>query len=123
MNRPIKFRAWDERYSKILQWGEIIAGFMTSRDPSVGTLPFVTEFFGNESPFILMQFTGLHDKNGQEIYEGDILSWGGPGGENKIIEFKDGAFGTKDEFLAGLYLEASVIVGNIYEHPELISAL
>lgn len=71
------------------------------------------------------QFTGLRDKNGKEIYEGDILAWG----EDEIItiELKDGSFGFNDnsEYKGGFGLldgvnNYSKVIGNIYENPELI---
>jgi len=72
----------------------------------------------------LMQYTGLKDKNGKEIYEGDIVnSWyeeyntGGIGSEFKkhIVEFKMGAFTN----CINTYKPIEVI-GNIYENPELL---
>lgn len=71
--------------------------------------------------FELMQFTGLKDKNGKEIYEGDILEyverdW------NKLkdltvrcdVVFEDGAF------KPSIDPENSEVIGNIYENPELL---
>lgn len=75
---------------------------------------------------ILMQYTGLKDKNGKEIYEGDILSTGNLESGHRIVEvyFKDGCFYTKDESfkkwrVAGW--RTTEIIGNIYENPELLN--
>lgn len=72
----------------------------------------------------ISQFTGLHDKNGKEIYEGDILE--DTLGRKKLVEYY------KDCFWLNASLEgaewclrqvnsSSKIIGNIYENPELIS--
>lgn len=82
------------------------------------------------------QFTGLSDKNGKEIYEGDILVWGENGCKScpLVVMFKHGAFGYKyigDWFhsFAGNTnftfnpLNTDVrfeIIGNIHDNPELM---
>lgn len=112
MKREIKFRAWDSE-DKAMWWFDISE---------------VWQFENSLYRFEIMQFTGLHDKNGKEIYEGDIL-------ENTVnlrgsIEFHDGKFiwryrnKRNVEFLATLdygLLKNKAIVGNIYENPELIN--
>ena len=60
MNREIKFRAWDEN-----QQAMAYQGF-----PDLET---IQSFFFHYGDKTLMQFTGLTDKNGKEIYEGDLL--------------------------------------------------
>ena len=80
----------------------------------------------------LMQYTGLKDKNGKEIYEGDILSIKIYSGDKVIVEgktvveFKDGCFGViwgHDKAFLSLnsFFKAKFeVIGNIYENPELL---
>ncbi|WP_204123297.1 YopX family protein [Lacticaseibacillus mingshuiensis] len=74
MMREIKFRAWDSQNKKMLKVAgvEIISG---RGIVSVGTLLHDEVVYGkvNGSNLSLNQFTGIHDKNGREIYECDIV--------------------------------------------------
>jgi len=72
----------------------------------------------------IVQSTGIKDKNGKEIYEGDILK--GVGGQGEVI-FYDGAFMGQyedEDFVLNL-LETRdrklEIIGNIYENPDLLT--
>ena len=72
-----------------------------------------------------MQFTGLLDKNGKEIYEGDILKSTYLGGNIERIIWENGGFkvlwGKNSwERLYGDFVKNSEIIGNIYENPELL---
>jgi len=118
--RTIKFRAWDKERKEML----IGAGYST------GQLNNVTL---NELEFpedkVFMQFTGLLDKNGKEIYEGDVVAGiegiGRKG--NAVISFKEGVFGIDGmNFPEGASeynwtIEEAEIIGNIYQNPELIN--
>ena len=79
------------------------------------------------------QYTGLRDKNGREIYEGDIVHLSSDDGVDykALIVFKDGGFcaidGSENDYSVRRYglsrydLKVEVI-GNIYENPELLEA-
>lgn len=64
MNREIKFRAWDKEFKRMISWDNLA-------DFSPATFEQMCR--NHYERFQLMQFTGLKDKNGKEIYEGDIL--------------------------------------------------
>ena len=112
--REIKFRAWDKKQENM-----IYEGLSIELDGSISV-----HITGTSSLLILMQYTGLKDKNGKEIYEGDILKIHGSidfRGRNVSVEFCMGAF--RDSYYKwNLFAKSHEfeIIGNIYENPELI---
>lgn len=79
--------------------------------------------------FEIMQYTGLKDKNGKEIYEGDIVSGGMYNGTlcyGRVV-FDDGMYFAKpiprftEGFEFPLLFKNMEVIGNIYENPELLS--
>ena len=126
--RDIKFRFWNEKESKMFTLEEML-NLHDVYCPQCGLyLPPVLDFNLEEFLSKGMQFTSLADKNGKEIYEGDILKR--PDSEtNYIAVFNGGCFCIQDSenkhhnltLLDGIsiFLE---ITGNIYENPELLEA-
>ncbi len=115
--REIKFRAWWKHLKCMRYFDNPEIVFDGSRwgmfFPSVEKNVFLGEAD-------VMQFTGLRDKNGKEIYEGDILE-----GYGKVVFHKEylGFFVESDEFECHwkpLYdVVFPEIIGNIHENPEL----
>ena len=122
--REIKFRAWD------LQRKRLVTNPSIDYSEEVGFTNMYDEQDRQVEDWKLMQFTGLKDKNGKEIYEGDIMSWNEKelmkSGKEKItgiiIYWTDGftiETETVNYSLHGRYNSIEVI-GNIYEHKHLL---
>jgi hypothetical protein len=119
--REIKFRAWDGTENRFYPWTDDLFVSCSGKifevdydDIEEGT---PIECF---SCFEIEQFTGLHDKNGKEIYEGDIVR--GPGFGAVSVYFDGGRFCLYflgDEYW-NEYADKIEIVGNIHENPELL---
>jgi len=107
--REIKFRAWDKKREEMLHY----EGIFNTPD-----IRFDTS--------ILMQYTGLHDEKGKEIYEGDILR--DEQGEGFVVWCEgDAMWGVeKNEdwvypFSCNVYRNTHEIIGNIYENKDLLN--
>ena len=135
MEREIKFRAWDTTSKpQMIIWDKL----------QEFTCKYV---FLNCREVTLMQYTGLKDKNGKEIYEGDILADAGRTGydlknfigyevfyhDNDHCEFHIGfqmnrhhffgAFCGTEDFrnFKPITVSKMEVIGNIYENPELLT--
>ena len=120
MQRTIKFRAWDKRNKKMLYDGIILAMSDCSRHSTYygykGRIPDLID---------LMQFTGLHDRNGKEIWEGDRLKYLPTGVVYEVewdaTDVRFSVCAQNDDFLMALGdcdLADAEVIGHIYESPE-----
>jgi len=127
--REIKFRAWDKIHKEMSTW------------PSLYDNPNLWEYILSHNEqfenwigdIVLMQYTGLKDKNGTEIYEGDILLFNNShNGMNKkwkcVVKYRGGSFvceypvdGVYNHFDSWNVPKVTwEVIGNIYENPELL---
>jgi uncharacterized phage protein (TIGR01671 family) len=125
--REIKFRAWKHNSKKMyfvtnMIWKEDWIG-VNSTD-SIG-INYVDNHCPNE--YELMQFTGLTDKNGVEIYEGDILAYrDGEWSYDAIVTWGDwgwymvGIEHNDNYIFEDIDADSHEIIGNIYDNPELL---
>ena len=129
--REIKFRAWDgERMKEVLTWG-FNEGFIST-----------PKICADEQDFEIMQYTGLKDKNGTEIYEGDVVIYHNHKldiRQHYVVEYENYSgrfcifnglntsygFNQLDDSVSinGEYQPDIEVIGNIHQNPDGIKKL
>ena len=126
-NRVIKFRAWDPKKKIMIYDNEDDScRFWDGEEWSVlGMINWLLER-NSEDDYIFLQFTGFYDKNGKEIYDGDILkcdetvmrvAW-----RYDLASFvlKSGEWAYDHFFKEAVEANQCKIIGNKFENPELL---
>ena len=123
--REIKFRAWDKSTNKMASFEKMQTNARFAIDAGLDSRQFIV--LPKHQNVVLMQFTGLKDKNGKEIYGGDIVKHYDYPRQKFSIEYNAPSFEarhTRDGTLHPVWHNGKLtdyeIIGNIYENPELI---
>ena len=135
MDREIKFRAWDKNRKEMFIVDELsytVEGSRTllasQKDLSSQNAIF-NQMIIRSGQYPIMQYIGLRDKNGKEIYEGDIVKCKQP--SVRIVEwsnvmskfclrFPGSKFSNYGIGESPKFTEHFAVIGNIYANPELI---
>lgn len=121
--RTIKFRTWDTRFNDMHYHADVRTWHLNMPDLEECTL---------------MQFTGILDKKGEEIYEGDVLEliinkfahkrvveWDEHKMRFRLTKKHNGkSYNNNEEspfYVHNYTVKDHVVIGNIYEHPELLN--
>lgn len=123
--RDIRFRAWDSSEEEMINWGKLIY------DPDDWLLGILR---GENNEDVLIQYTGLKDKNGKEIYEGDIIQQNymnckeelgfiscGETADDWLLQLvPDNIYGRFGHLSSAIDNDNAKVIGNIYSNPELL---
>lgn len=138
--RETKYRAWDKKLKEMFPVHELkfnrfdgtpitIKGYTHDEKDVWNVHGGANMMYANAPRYELLKYTGLKDKNGKEIYEGDFVHIHIPIIGSEItdffgtVKFYEGAFWVDDnEDAIPLWSEINIpfIVGNVYENPKLL---
>ena len=127
--REIKFRAWiedvDEEEKPFMSKPFTLLNLINGHhefwdDEGFGYL--AVEDIDDWSKITFLQFTGLKDSKGKEIYEGDILDYRSECGAYHVVKWLvlDNGIGLGCDCSGFLYMSKTEIVGNIYENKNFL---
>ncbi len=121
--RELKFRCWDKSQNKFIATGFHLIGETTLFDL------LNSRKIEQLDNLVVQQYIGLKDKDGKDIYEGDVLHITDSKGKDYwyVIEFYEGKNTRKAYMLEGvpwyddclIYCKISKIIGNLSENPEM----
>ena len=116
--KEIKFRAWDRKKKEMTYKPRVD----DLKIDGTAWLDVNEALKFEERDYVLMQYTGLKDKNGKEIYEGDFVL---VNGKKYRVDWIGAGFWFVDVFENTPDVEPHrnqeiEVIGNIYEHPELL---
>jgi len=125
--REIKFRAWN-RLDKQMYWFDLMWGNYRQGDGWIGMLP-VGETDKSKRRQIdpydceIIQYTGLHDRNSTEIYEGDVLLfpkgiWGGDEDHRFVVEWDKSRAAFVGDGTPYDWQNYCAVIGNVWENPQ-----